>query len=208
VRLRDHPWWWGLGLATLVFAALLPLSHALPIADGESLLSSGWVLAAFFLGLIWVARIVRSLYLLVVEEDPGGVRRARRRAPTWLAVVCLVALWGAVRWDGALLRGLPRGAWRERFDAAAWQAPDPGRVQRRARMLGDVVERLVPRMSRDEARALLGPDDGPMFPVAEAGPLLVYVIGPSSWIDLTVLEIEYDSAGRYRGHRVRPHYQG
>jgi hypothetical protein len=89
------------------------------------------------------------------------------------------------------------------FDSADWQAASSNRGDAptvRQRMVGDVVQRLLPGKSRGEIERLLGPSlDTKYF--KETGRDLIYVLGPERSfisIDDEWLLIWLDQAGRFR----------
>ncbi len=89
------------------------------------------------------------------------------------------------------------------FDSADWQAASSSRDDTptvRQRMVGDVVQRLLPGKSRGEIERLLGPSPDTKY-FKETGRDLIYVLGPERSfisIDDEWLLIWLDQAGRFR----------
>lgn len=151
------------------------------------------------LGAVWLWSVVPVVRAGVGRRSPPVA--ARRRLLVATLGLAAIGLMIGVR--GRLTRGLPPGSFALPFDATAWQAPDASELvvgddTPRQKMVGDVIERVLPGKQRHEVEALLGSSDGEYF--TESGRDLLYRLGMQR--DVVSLDSEWlliwlDEAGRF-----------
>jgi hypothetical protein len=188
-----------LGLAGYFALMVVPAWH-------PSLLRSGMYL-------IYLVSLPFTLLSLLVAGVWGGVGWWRRRGePAWHAwhrslLIIGVAGFGLFFAAQIAIRlvdhGLPIGSHTARFDAEVWRAQDPfakggSDLTARQKMVGDLVDRVLPGLTRNEIEALLGPSPQTDYLVT-TGRDLMYPLGGSRIfipIDDEWLLIWLDTDGR------------
>jgi hypothetical protein len=105
---------------------------------------------------------------------------------------------------------LPTGSHLRSFDRAGWQDAGSadyvaGDITPRQKMLGDVVESVLPGRSRAELEKILGPSLETAY-FRSSGRDLIYVLGPQRdsylAIDSEWLLIWLDKDGRFRRYAI------
>jgi hypothetical protein len=111
----------------------------------------------------------------------------------------------------AFVRGpLPTGSHVLAFDSSAWQRPESAEYVRnditvRQKMLGGVVDEVLPGHTKEEIEAALGPSlDTPYF--QSTGRDMIYILGPQRdplfGIDSEWLLIWLDASGRFARYSI------
>lgn len=166
----------------------------------------------------WLSGSILFIVLLLVAAGAGavGVLVSRRWPAVSLKARALALLLGvglaavvAVGFTASLLHGsLPTGSYTRKFDRGSWAASPPyvpGDITPRQKMLGDVVENLLPGKSRSEIEALLGRSEVTSY-FCETGRDLIYMTGPERdtpfSIDSEWLLIWLDENGRFRRYAI------
>jgi hypothetical protein len=132
----------------------------------------------------------------------GAVRVARGRGPTPSRIVLVTALLlgTAITAERTIRNGLPRGARGLAFDPIAWQLErNDGRA--RVRMLRDLTHHVLPGLGRDGVLARLGEPES-----SSPGQMTFYLGEDPDClmpIDPLMLDVQFDSAGKCTGTRVR-----
>jgi hypothetical protein len=181
-------WFPGVGTSGLFFVYFLSIG-ALALALG---------LTAFVSGSLLVWRDAR--------RQPSPVSR-RIFIGSGLSLLGLAVIVALARFIPA---GLPAGSRLLRFDPVAWRQATStefvaGGITIRQKMLGDVVDNVLPGRSRADIESALGPSlDTSYF--RGTGRDLIYVLGPerASYfvIDSEWLLIWLDSAGRFDRYAI------
>lgn len=201
--------WKNAGVVVVAYVALLALPRAVPSVE-----DSGFYIAYLrTLPAVAMALAIGGLWGF------GGLLRARAgRGPASSLHRTLVLLAGAgIAASAAILlllrllpTALPPGSYASEFDPLAWKAGNAtesssGGVAPRQRMLGDVVDNVLPGKSRSELEALLGPSEDSSY-FSSTGRDLIYPLGPERGsymgIDSEWLLVWLDSEGRYQRYRI------
>jgi len=198
--------WWVLGLpvAVTIYASILLVPNWLP----------HWIWTVEF-AFYSLSVEGLALVLILLTASMGGTlawRVARRLRPspplagvfiaTSLSLLGLILVAVCAR----IVQGdLPLGSWLRKFDSMAWRRPESsawveGDIALRQKMLGDLVERVLPGRNRAEIESILGPSSH-----AEYSPYvgidLVYPLGAQrnsmAPIDGEWLLIWLDPNGRF-----------
>lgn len=150
--------------------------------------------------------IVGCLLLVAIAAAVLRLRSDDRYRPLFVCSVGGLLLFGLVLLLSNLLsRGLPTGSYLRRFDSAIWRMEASssyveGDITSRQKMLGDVVDHVLPGQTRQEIERRLGPSlETPYF--SESGRDLIYITGPERdtpfAIDSEWLLIWLDEHGRF-----------
>jgi hypothetical protein len=143
-----------------------------------------------------------SVILLVLILIAVAGRASR---PLFTRIACFSLAWLVLIFVLArsISGALPTGSYLQRFDPSIWQQPRKfvkGDITPRQKMLGDLVENVLPGRSRAEIKKLLGsPDDA-------ADRELIYGLGTERDsmfpIDDETLVIRLDSSGRFASYYI------
>jgi hypothetical protein len=195
-------------LAAYFFLWLLP--HALPSAAGSPFFFL-YVLSIPVVLLVLLGLLVSSCISLAIARARGLPGRRSYRLVVVISTLGLLAFFAAVSLGRVLPRPLPSGSYRAEFDASAWQAEDAAAFNRdditaRQQMLGSLLDRLEPSLSRSEIEAMLGPPHPPGFPYGSEGSDLHYMTGPQRdalfGLDSEWLLIYLDDAGHFSRYEI------
>jgi hypothetical protein len=147
---------------------------------------------------------------LYVSRRRNSPRQAKHRSMLTLSVIGLLLFASAYGLSAAIRGGLPSGSHLQRFDSAQWKAeaasePTGGDISVRQKMLGDVVNNVLPGRDRRELEQMLGPTlDTPYF--ASTGRDLIYSLGRERdsmfGVDSEWLLIWLDGSGRFERYEV------
>jgi len=172
----------------------------------------------FFLYILSIPVVLLVLLGLGTWATVGLFLSWRRRVPasgrhrTLLLVACIgfVCFLTSMTLARVIRGALPTGSHLLRFDSALWKDPNSlrfiaGDVTPRQKMLGDVVQNVLPGRTRAELEELLGPSlDTPYF--RTTGRDLIYVLGSERdslfAIDSEWLLIWLDSSGRFERYAI------
>ena len=149
-----------------------------------------------------------GLFVSRVRQSP---RQARHREMLAISVLGLLLLGSAYGISAALRGPLPTGSYLLRFDSAGWKnevssPSDESDITIRQRMLGDVVDNVLPGRDRRELEELLGPSLDTQY-FARSGRDLIYRLGLERdsmfGVDSEWLLIWLDDGGRFERYEVR-----
>ncbi len=174
--------------------------------------------AAYF---VYVLTLPFALVALIVVACWGAIRlfvsrtRTSPRQEKYLSMLGLsilgLLLFGSAYGLSAAIRGaLPSGSHLLTFDSAQWKDEAAsesagGDISVRQKMLGDVVNNVLPGRDRRELEEMLGPSlDTPYF--ANTGRDLIYLLGRERdsmfGVDSEWLLIWLDGSGRFERYQV------
>lgn len=195
--------------ALAVFFSFLVLPRVAPVVDTT---------AGYFFCFLTVLLVVGILAALALASAIAvAVSRNGRHPRAFAAGVrgLRVTLSGLFLFGAARVvlfvtpQALPSSSYIEHFDRSRWTAPGAADYVRndvtpRQKMLGDVVERILPGATREQIEAQLGPSlDTPYF--RSNGRDLIYVLGPERGffgLDSEWLLIWLESDGRFRRYEL------
>lgn len=166
-----------------------------------------WLLGSIlFIVLLLLAAVASAVGLVVSRKWPALSMKARALALLLgLGLVPVVV----VGFTADLLAGsLPTGSYARKFDRSSWTASPPsvrGDITPRQKMLGDVVENLLPGKSRNEIEEMLGKSEVTSY-FEETGRDLIYMTGPERdtpfSIDSEWLLIWLDENSRFQRYAI------
>ena len=172
--------------------------------------SSSFLLYAFFatylLLLLGVAGVVGAVGFFVWPRRPRRGTPPMSAAPhaNWRGLIVVsvggLLLFGIAAATSEQLHGdLPVGSFARRFDRAVWSTPGSaayvkGDITPRQKMIGDIVNNILPGRTQSEVAQILGGSEDPGIDKRA----LAYIIGPDRGfsIDFEWLVIWYDEHGR------------
>ena len=188
-------------LATLpvLYFAIAILRHWIP-SVGESALYFYYL---FSMPVVLIVLLIMGVVAFFLRKP------TMRRRLLILSITGFIAFGAALLADWLLQRGLPTGSFARRFDSARWKDPRSasyvkGDITPRQKMLGDVVNHVLPGRSRAEIDALLGPSLQTGYFV-ETHRDLIYMTGPERSfvsIDSEWLLIWLDDSGRFERYEI------
>jgi len=201
--------------AWIALAALAAYSCAWLVPEWWPGFAGTAVFFLYVLSVPIVALVLLGFLLWGIIRSALSLRRGLPVARAHRALV-LVPLAGCFMFGSSivasrLVRGsLPTGSHLLEFDAQIWQDPESsefvrGDITPRQKMLGSVVERLEPSLTRGQIEELLGASlDTPYF--ASLGRDLIYILGPERdslfGIDSEWLLIWLDENGRFERYAI------
>ena len=200
---------WIASLCVTAYFAFSLLPHAFPRL-GATGLSLAYALSLPIVVLVILAVGVTGGVGLLRAWGRGRPPRPRHWAFVLFGCVALASFTLALGLARALPKPLPTGSYLQRFDSAAWLDPRstdyvPGDVTPRQRMLGDVVERVLPGRTRVELEGVLGPSLQTAY-FKSTGRNLIYVLGPQRdsyfTIDSEWLLIWLDKDSRFQRYEI------
>jgi hypothetical protein len=152
-----------------LFPSYLPLGFA----DAFSFVS---LLAIPFLAICLVVFLPIAVIAKIIgrAENPDSKKLSNSVMHSSLvAILWLIGVW-------CIPAGLPSGSYQLKFDEAEWKKPEASKftleISARERMLGDLIENVLPGKSREEIEQLLGPSlETPYFQSVDKH--LIYYMG-------------------------------
>jgi hypothetical protein len=147
---------------------------------------------------------------LFMSRARNSPHQPKHRSMLRVSIIGLLLFGSAYGLSGAIRGGLPSGSHLQRFDSAQWNdeaasEPAGGDISVRQKMLGDVVNNVLPGRDRRELEQMLGPSlDTPYF--ASTGRDLIYLLGRERdsmfGVDSEWLLIWLDGSGRFERYQV------